>query len=78
MKKAVSRPIDVINLKTGRIVRELREKSGMTQKDFGILLEIDASSISRIENGRQGLLISDLFTLTRHFKLSFEHFLGEE
>lgn len=78
MKKAVSRQVDALNLRTGCIVRELREKSGMTQKDLGTLLGLAASSISRIENGRQGLLISDLFTITRHFKLPFEHFLGEE
>jgi transcriptional regulator with XRE-family HTH domain len=54
------------NNPTGEVMRELRQKRGLTQKQFGQMLDVDAGYISLMENGRRKLppaLIAKLRTL---------------
>ncbi len=49
------------DLKIGIILRDLREKAGLTQEALATLLRTQKSAISRIENHAEDMRLSTLF-----------------
>jgi transcriptional regulator with XRE-family HTH domain len=56
----------------GKILRELREQTGMTGDEIGVALERSASWLSRIEVGRQGMRVRDLRELLDFYHVEDE------
>lgn len=60
------------NLKTtsfGEFIKDQREKNGWTQTEFGAMIGINSSAVSRIENGTKQLSSKKLQTLSEVFKI---------
>lgn len=53
----------------GYFIKTEREKRSWTQTEFGAMIGINSSAISRIENGTQNFSISKLATLAQLFKM---------
>lgn len=53
----------------GHFVKSEREKRGWTQTEFGAMIGINSSAISRIENGTQNFSISKLKALSTIFEI---------
>lgn len=51
------------DLKLGIILRELREKAGLTQEELADILHTQKSAISRIENHAEDMRLSTLFKI---------------
>lgn len=64
-----------VNLKVGRLIRKLREQAEMSQAEIAEILGLDSSSVSRIENGQQGVYLDSLLVLARQFNVSPKYFL---
>ena len=47
----------------GRIVKEAREKAGMSQRDLALAADLGQSHIARIEQGRYNLKIDTLMAI---------------
>ncbi len=61
----------------GERIADLREKSGLTQKDLAELVGIDASTLSRIENDETKKIDSNaILSLAKHFGVSTDFILG--
>jgi transcriptional regulator with XRE-family HTH domain len=60
------------NFKTtsfGEFIKDQREKNGWTQTEFGAIIGINSSAVSRIENGTKQLSSKKLQTLSEVFKI---------
>jgi transcriptional regulator with XRE-family HTH domain len=53
----------------------LRQNAKMDQEAFGILLGVDQTTISRIENFDRTISIQELIILCRYFHLTFDFFV---
>ncbi len=61
----------------GERIADLREKSGLTQKDLAELVGIDASTLSRIENDETKKIDSNaILSLAKYFGVSTDFILG--
>lgn len=58
----------------GSRIREIREKSGMTQDDFAYNSEIQRGYISDLERGVRNISISNLKKICDFFKISLSDF----
>lgn len=60
-------------------VRELRKKSGYSQQELAALLvNINQSSLSQIERGRQGSnSLDNMVQLSRFFNVTVDYLIGE-
>ena len=56
---------DELLKKLGERIVELREERGLTQADFARKLDIDDSSLRRIESGRTNPTTKTLFKISR-------------
>lgn len=54
----------------GHFIKTEREKRNWTQTDFGAMIGINSSAISRIENGTQKFSISKLILLAETFQIN--------
>ncbi len=59
-----------INLRFGARLRDLREKSGLSQEELAARLMVPLSHLADIEGGRKSASIIDLESFARQFKLS--------
>ena len=50
-RRSKAAPFEEYYVSVGRIVSEMRERLGMTQQFLAVELGVDASTVSRIENG---------------------------
>lgn len=48
----VKRPLVINQPQIGKLIRELRSETGLTQEQFAALLGVTCSSMNRWENGR--------------------------
>ena len=55
--------MDLVSMKIGMKVEELREKKELSQAVFAKMLGISRSSIINIETGRQGVLMTRLYDI---------------
>jgi len=56
----------------GQLVKTEREKQGLTQTEFGAMVGINSSAISRIENGAQVFSKEKLAKLSELFKIDLQ------
>lgn len=56
----------------GEFVKVEREKKGWSQTDFGALVKINMTAISRIENDRKNFNATKLKLLAKLFEIDFE------
>ena len=62
---------------SGEIVRQLREKQGLSQEQLAIQLGYrDRSTIAKIETGKQGLSQKKIRQLASFFNVSINHIMG--
>ncbi len=59
-----------INLRFGARLRELREKSGLSQEELAIRLLVPSSDLAEFEDGRKSASIIDLESFAQQFKVS--------
>jgi transcriptional regulator with XRE-family HTH domain len=57
----------------GDVVRELRQKKGLTQEQF---TEDTGINVIRIEGGYRDVSLSTLFKISSYFNLSLKDFIG--
>ena len=53
-----------IRYDVGRLIKEKRVESGMTQEAFALLAKVDRSYMGRIERGKANISIELLYRLT--------------
>ncbi len=64
--------------KLGERIKELREEQNLSVQALSRATGIQASSISRWENGRQDITGDNLIVLADFFKVSADFLLGRE
>lgn len=71
VKIEVDKVIKESRLKIGQTIREIREEKGISQDDLAILMQVNRSTISKIEGGKFNLSIDYLakFSLYLNFKI---------
>lgn len=67
-----------MNLKFGERIREVRNKSGFTQKEFGALLDIPQTTLSAYETDRMQPTIISLVAIAVRFGVSLDWLCGIE
>ncbi len=60
----------------GARVKQFRENMGISQSEFSAMLNIQQASLSRIERGESGALVSTLHAICVATKTSADFFLG--
>lgn len=56
----------------GRNIRELREERGMTLRGFGLMVGMDKTYLSGIENGKRNATVSTLDRIARGLDVPIE------
>jgi transcriptional regulator with XRE-family HTH domain len=64
-----------INLRFGARLRDLREKSGLSQEELATRLLVPLSHLADVEGGRKSASITDLESFAQHFKVSLSELL---
>lgn len=64
--------------KLGERIKELREEQNLSVQALSRVTSIQASSISRWENGKQDITGDNLIILADFFKVSADYLLGRE
>jgi transcriptional regulator with XRE-family HTH domain len=64
-----------INLRFGARLRDLRQKSGLSQEELAARLLVPLSHLADIEGGRKSASIIDLESFAQHFKVSISELL---
>jgi transcriptional regulator with XRE-family HTH domain len=59
-----------IKSKVGHRIKEIREKSGISQKDLSYAADLDRSYIASVENGQRNISIVNLEKITKALKIS--------
>jgi len=66
-----------MEMETGKLIRELRIKKGMTQEDLADRTEVSARTIQRIENGEVDPRAYTLQMIAKALEVDFSIFTGE-
>lgn len=72
---SVSRKLKPINIEIGLRVKAAREKAGMTQAEFGEMVDLNTQSISSIECGTSGLSPSSMKRICQVLAISADSLL---
>ena len=62
----------------GKIIKELRQKRGITQEEFSEVLQVSVQTVSRWENGVNAPDLSMLPQLAIYFRVTTDYLLGLE
>ena len=66
-------------VESGKRIRKLRKKNGLTQEQLADLLGVALNTISRIEVGSRGISIDLAIELAVHFDTTLDYiFMGRE
>jgi len=65
-------------METGKLIKELRIKKGLTQEDLADKTEISARTIQRIENGEIGTRAYTLQMIAKALDVDFSMFVANE
>lgn len=66
-----------IKLKIGQRIKELREKSEMSQKDLAYSADLDRSYIASIENGQRNVSIVNIEKITNALNITLKEFFND-
>lgn len=58
-------------------IRDARKRAGITQVELSEATGIDQASISRMENGRQGITLEYLIRIARALKVDLGDLVGD-
>lgn len=65
-----------IKIKIGQRIRELREQSGMSQKDLAYTADLDRSYIASIENGQRNVSIINIEKIAKALNVTLKEFFN--
>jgi len=66
-----------IKLKIGQRIKELREKSEMSQKDLAYTADLDRSYIASIENGQRNVSIVNIEKIANALNVTLKEFFND-
>lgn len=66
-----------IKLKIGQRIKELREKSSMSQKDLAYAADLDRSYIASIENGQRNVSIVNIEKIATALNITIKEFFND-
>ena len=66
------------NMETGKLIRELRIKKGMTQEELADKTEVSARTIQRIENGEVDPRVYTLQMIAKALEVDYDLFVEKE
>lgn len=58
-----------VNQQIGRLIRTLRRKHGITQKQLGEMLDVTYQQIQKYENGKSGISVGKLSIILKNLYL---------
>ena len=64
-----------IQLKIGERILELREKNNISQSELCYAIEIDISTLSRLERGKLNVTLRTLYKIAKHFGIEVKDLL---
>lgn len=56
--------------KLGQRIKELRQKTGMSQEDFALLIGMDRTYYSSVEQGKHNITINNLSKIAKGLNIS--------
>ncbi len=59
----------------GERLKALRETHGLTQEQFGDIIDLDETIVSKIEHGKRGLAATELAQICEHFGIRSDEVL---
>ena len=62
----------------GNRLKELRDSRTMNSKDLCIALDFNASTYSKLENGKKSIDVDELRKLTKYYSVTADYILGIE
>jgi transcriptional regulator with XRE-family HTH domain len=65
-----------VKLKVGQRIKELREKSEMSQKDLAYTADLDRSYIASIENGQRNVSIVNIEKIATALNVTLKEFFN--
>lgn len=74
-KRGAYKKDEELILQFGNRVKELREKSGMSQREFANVCDLDHSQVSRIELGKVSTSLSMVFLLAKHLGITAQELI---
>lgn len=69
------RPKKEINIQVGNAIRIARERAGLTQEQFGELVDLGTKNVSDVERGVTGITISTLKRICESLNISSDELL---
>ena len=64
-----------INIQIGNVIREARERAGLTQEQFGELVSLGTKNVSDVERGVAGITVSTLKRICEKLSISSDSIL---
>ena len=64
-----------IRLKFGNRCKQLREKMNISQEKFALLIEMDRTYYSSVENGKRNISIKNIEKIANGFGISIEELI---
>ncbi|MCB0715327.1 MAG: helix-turn-helix transcriptional regulator [Chitinophagaceae bacterium] len=64
--------------KIGLRIKQLRTENGLSQREFGYMIDVEKSNVSRLESGRFNTKIYTLFKVAEALELSLSELLEFE
>ena len=69
--------MDDVRQKIGQRIKELREKTAMSQKDLAYAADLDRSYIASIENGQRNVSIVNIEKIAKALNVSLKEFFKD-
>jgi len=67
-----------VKLKIGRRIKELRDKSNLSQKDLAYSSDLDRSYIASVENGQRNISIVNIEKIASALGVSLKEFFDND
>ncbi len=69
--------MDDVRLRIGQRIKELREKTNMSQKDLSYSSDLDRSYIASIESGQRNVSIVNIEKIAKALNVSIKDFFND-
>ncbi len=70
--------MDDVRLRIGQRIKELREKTNMSQKDLSYSSDLDRSYIASIESGQRNVSIVNIEKIAKALNVSVKDFFNDK
>lgn len=61
----------------GKRIKELRKNTGLSQENFALLIDMDRTYYSAIENGKHNVTIQNLYKIAKGLNISLSDLLKD-